>query len=175
MSAPTLHPEFKEFLSCLTSHGVKFLIVGAHALAVHGRPRATADIDVLVEPSKANAKKLGAALHAFGFEQYAAAAAEHFAAPERMATLGHEPVRIDILSSITGVSFRDAWKGRVSVRIDDMDLAVLGLDELKRAKRAAGRPKDLLDLALLEEATPKKPARNKTAGGASKRSPRRGK
>lgn len=96
MSAPTPHPDFREFLSCLKSHGVRFMIVGAHALAVLGRPRTTNDIDVLVQPSLANATRLATALAAFGFSEYAKQAKEHFAKPDRMATLGKEPVRIDI-------------------------------------------------------------------------------
>lgn len=151
MSAPTLHPDFKEFLLCLKSHGVRFMIVGAHALAVLGRPRTTNDIDVLVQPSIANATRLATALAAFGFGEYAKQAKEHFAKPDRMATLGKEPVRIDILSSISGVSFTEAWRGRVAVVIDGEELHFLGLAAMKKTKRAAGRPKDLLDLALLGE------------------------
>jgi hypothetical protein len=163
MSEPTLHPEFKEFLSCLMSHGVKFLIVGAHALAVLGRARVTNDIDVLVEPTAANARRLARALEAFGFAEYAKQAEAHFAKPERMATLGREPVRIDILSSVSGVEFAEAWKGRVMAQIGASTLPFLGLAAMIKTKRAAGRPKDLLDLALLAEieptATTKRPAR----------------
>ncbi len=99
MPEPTLHPEFREFLSCLKSHGVRFVVVGAHALAVLGRARATNDIDILVEPTRANACRLAAALAAFGFAEYAKEAEAHFSKPDRMATLGREPVRIDVLSS----------------------------------------------------------------------------
>lgn len=151
MSAPTLHPDFREFLSCLKSHGVRFMIVGAHALAVLGRPRTTNDIDVLVQPSIANATRLATALGTFGFSEYAKQAREHFSKPDRMATLGKEPVRIDILSSISGVTFTEAWRGRVTVSIDGEELHFLGLAEMKKTKRTAGRTKDLLDLELLRE------------------------
>jgi len=151
MSEPQLHPDFKEFLSCLKRHGVRFLIVGAHAMAVLGRPRATEDIDVLVEPTESNAARLGQALAEFGFPEHASAAAEHFAVPDRMATLGREPVRIDILSSIAGVTFAEAWQGRVRAELSDMTLEVLGLAQMRATKRAANRPKDQLDLALLDE------------------------
>ena len=91
---PTMHRDWSEFLRCLTSHGVRFVIVGAHALAILAKPRATQDIDVLVEPTKANARRLASALAEFGSPEHASAAAEHFAQPERMAVLGREPVRI---------------------------------------------------------------------------------
>jgi predicted nucleotidyltransferase len=138
-------------LSCLKSHGVKFVIVGAHALAVAGLARPTRDIDVLVEPSKANAKRLARALSEFGFPEMAQAAEAHFAVRDRMATLGREPLRIDILSSISGVSFAAAWKGRSRVVVDGTELPFLSLTDLRRAKRAAARPKDIDDLHRIDE------------------------
>jgi predicted nucleotidyltransferase len=150
MTAPELHPDFKDFLSLLRDHRVRFLIVGAHALAAVAFARATNDIDVLIEPTRANAKRLATVLREFGFHKYADAAEEHFSQPGRMATLGHEPLRIDLLSSIDGVTFRNAWRGRVSVEVAGLNLPFLGLAELVLSKRAAGRPKDLRDLEDLE-------------------------
>lgn len=152
MTQPELPPDFKEFLSCLTSRGVRFVIVGAHALAAAGLARPTRDIDVLVEPTKANARRLALALSDFGFSEMAQAAEVHFCRPDRMATLGREPIRIDVLSSISGVTFVRAWKGRTIVRVGNLELPFLGLPELRDAKRAAGRPKDIDDLHRLEEA-----------------------
>jgi len=146
----TLPTDWSAFLRLLCGHRVRFLIVGAHALAANGRPRATQDLDVLVEPTTANAARLGRALHAFGFPELAAAAGA-FAEPDRMATLGREPLRIDVMTSITGVSFRQAWRGRLRVDLGGVEVGVLGRHELELNKRASGRPKDLLDLALLEE------------------------
>lgn len=143
--------DWSEFISLLLRHRVKFLLIGAHALAVHGRPRATLDLDVFVEPSVANARLVGAALADFGF----AASAEqwrHLAEPDRMMRLGREPLRIDILNQISGVRFATAWKNRVRGTFAGHRVSVLSLRDYRRNKRASGRPKDLLDLALLDEA-----------------------
>ena len=142
--------DWSEFVGLLSSHRVRFLIVGAHALAANGRPRATQDLDVLVEPTRANAKRLGAALAEFGFPQLAQEA-DRFAEEDRMATLGREPLRIDIMTSITGVSFREAWKSRLRLHIAGQEVCFLGREALVKNKRASGRIKDLLDIALLEE------------------------
>jgi hypothetical protein len=143
--------DWSEFIALLNSHRVRFLIVGAHALAANGRPRATQDLDILVDPTRANAKRLGAALADFGFAQLAQEA-DRFAEADRMATLGREPLRIDIMTSITGVSFREAWKSRLRVLVAGQEVGFLGREALVKNKRASGRTKDLLDIALLEEA-----------------------
>jgi hypothetical protein len=161
---PELHPDLKEFLLCLHGHRVEFVVVGAHVLATLGRPRFTGDIDVLVEPAKANAKRLAKALAAFGYPELAARAAEHFSVEERMARLGHPPVGIDILTSSTGITFAEAWRGRQTITIGGKPIAFLGLTEYVKTKRACGRTKDLLDLALLEEAgllPPEKPKKRR--------------
>jgi hypothetical protein len=145
-----LPPDWSEFIGLLNFHGVRYLIVGAHALAVHGRPRATQDIDVWVEPTAVNAKRLGKALGEFGFAALAHEA-RRFAEPDRMATLGNPPLRIDIMTSITGVPFSKAWKGRIKVALDGYEVGFLGRKELVENKLACGRPKDQADIALLEE------------------------
>jgi Nucleotidyl transferase of unknown function (DUF2204) len=147
----TFHPVFSEFLSTLVSHRVRFLVVGAHALAVHGRPRYTDDLDVWVEPTAANAQRVVQALEAFGYEGYGLHAAE-FATPDRMTHLGKPPLRIDIMTSVTGVRFREAWAHRVRANIEGMAICFLGRDQLIKNKASAARAKDLADLALLEEA-----------------------
>ncbi|HVV51416.1 MAG TPA: hypothetical protein VHO06_17230 [Polyangia bacterium] len=143
---------------------MRFLVVGAHALAVHGRPRATGDLDVFVEPTAANAARLGAALASFGFPALAAKAND-FATPDRMATLGREPLRIDIMTSISGVPFLEAWRGRHRIRIGRHLVGFLGKRQFLKNKASAGRPKDLLDLALLEEAGVGKQRRRKRTTG----------
>ena len=148
-------PDWNEFIRLLRSHRVRFVIVGAHAVAAAGRPRATQDLDVLVEPTTSNAARLGRALRAFGFPVLADDAAQ-FAEIDRMATLGRPPLQIDVLTSITGVTFADAWAGRKTIRIGPLAVPFLGPRELVKNKAAAGRPKDRADLALLEEVTPRR-------------------
>ena len=142
--------EWSELIGCLLSRRVRFLIVGAHALAAHGRPRATQDLDLLVEPTKANARRVGAALADFGYAELAREWTS-FAERDRMATLGREPLRVDIMTSISGVDFATAWKGRAKTKYGRFTVGFLGKKELIANKRASGRTKDLLDLALLEE------------------------
>ena len=150
-----LPPDWNDLLALLCAERVRFVIVGAHALAVHGRPRATGDLDIFVEPSLENASRLGAALAAFGFPALSRRV-RMFAEPGRMATLGRPPLRIDLLTGISSVSFARAWAGRVKVRVGRYQVGFLGRREFVANKRAAGRPKDLLDLALLEEARPRR-------------------
>ncbi len=150
-----LPPDWSELIGLLCAEGVRFVIVGAHALAVHGRPRATGDLDIFVEPSVENAQRLGAVLTAYGFPALARSA-RRFALPDRMASLGNEPLRIDLMSGISGVTFAEAWKGRVRARFGSYQVGFLGRREFIANKRAASRPKDLLDVALLEEAKPRR-------------------
>jgi hypothetical protein len=145
-----LPPDWSEFIGLLSTHGVRYLIVGAHALAAHGRPRATQDLDILVEPTEENAARLGAALRDFGFPALADSC-HYFTEPDRMATLGNPPLQIDIINQITGVTFKEAWTGRTAVQLGNHEVPVLGRREFVINKQASGRPKDLADLALLEE------------------------
>lgn len=161
-----LPPDWSEFLSALKRHGVRFLLVGAHALAAHGRPRATQDLDVLVAPTAANARKVVAALADFGFAEFASDW-RWFTKPYRVTMLGNIPLRIDVLTGISGVSFAGAWKNRIMMPTAIGDIAVLGLADLRANKRAAGRPKDLLDLALLDELKLTKPRHRRSARTAS--------
>lgn len=147
-----LPDDWKEFLSLLTSHRVRFLVIGAHALAVHGRPRMTGDLDILLEPTRANARRVLAALADFGFAAVDLSI-EDFDRPDRVVALGNPPLRIDLLTSISGVSFDQAWRGRIQRVIAGRRVAILGRAEYLKNKRAAGRTKDLLDIELLEEAT----------------------
>lgn len=145
-----LPPDWNELIGLLCAERVRFVVVGAHALAAHGRPRATGDLDILIEPTAPNARRLGKALEAFGFSALARQA-DRFTERDRMATLGREPLRIDLMTSISGVSFARAWKGRLTVRFGRHRVGILGRREFVANKRAAGRAKDLLDLALLRE------------------------
>jgi hypothetical protein len=148
--ATTLPPDWNEFIGLLNAQRVRYLIVGAHALAANGRPRATQDLDILIDRTRANVSRLAAALRAFGFGALADEAAR-FEEPERMATLGTPPLRIDIMNHIDGVHFKDAWKGRLTANFGDHRVHFLGLAALRANKLAAGRPKDMADIALIDE------------------------
>jgi hypothetical protein len=141
--------DFEELFECLNARGVRALIVGAHAVAFHAKPRFTKDIDILVEPSRDNAERLLEALADFGFGE-AGLTVEDFNAPGRVVQLGYAPNRVDLLTAIDGVDFDSAWRGRVAGRYGAVAVSYLGRAELIRNKSAAGRPQDQLDLALLE-------------------------
>lgn len=159
-----LNPIFDEFLGELVRHRVRFLVVGAYAVALHGKPRATRDIDIWVEPSAENAARVVSALTAFGYPAYASVTVQ-FETLERMIQLGVPPNQIDVMTSVSGVAFADAWKRRVTVDVSGKPIAFLSLVDLRVNKRASGRPKDLFDLALLDElpTVAKKPARKPKA------------
>jgi hypothetical protein len=131
---------------------VRFLVVGAHALGQHGRPRATGDLDVWVEPTTTNAVKVYHALAEFGAPLGDRSVAE-LATPGVIYQMGVEPFRIDILTAISGVEFADAWPNRLDSTLGGLSVPVLGLEDLIRNKRASGRPKGLLDVASLERLT----------------------
>jgi hypothetical protein len=159
-----LPPDWSEFIGCLRAHRVRYLIVGAHALAAHGRPRATQDLDVWVAPTLANAQRVGAALRDFGFPALARAW-RRFADATCVAQLGHPPLQIDVLTGITGVRFAAAWRGRVELEVDGGPIYFLGEDELRLNKASTGRAKDRLDLELLgpkrRSRAPRRPARRR--------------
>ncbi len=103
-----LPPDFLDLLSCFTKARCRYLVVGAHALAVAGKPRFTQDLDILVEPTVANAARVASALATFGFAEHRNAVAREFARKKRMVTLGVPPLQVDIMTSVTGVSFNRA-------------------------------------------------------------------
>jgi len=148
-----LHPDLREFLLCLERLEVRFVVVGAYVLATLGRPRYSDDLDVFVEASRANAAAIAAALRELGgFDELAHAVLDHLSQPDRMIGIGRPPLAIDVTTGIDGVSFEEAWAGRNELEIEGHAIPFLGKAEYVRTKRAAGRPKDLADLALLQEA-----------------------
>jgi hypothetical protein len=150
-SLDALNEDFRDFLHDLVTEGVEFVVVGAYALAFHGSPRATGDIDVLVRPSVENAPRVIRALERFGAPLRAAAVtAADFARPGVVYQIGLPPRRIDILTEITGVDFESAWASRVPARFDDVTVFFLGREALIRNKRSTGRTKDLADAERLE-------------------------
>lgn len=148
-----LNHDWSEFLRLLTSMRVRFVVVGGHAVAAHAEPRLTEDLDVFVDATPANARRLRKALVAFGFGAMAPAEAV-LAEPNRVFMLGRKPWRIDILTSIDGVSFREAWSSRVRVAFEGGHLDVIGRGALLANKRAAGRTKDKRDVEAIESHEP---------------------
>ncbi len=155
-----VHPHFVDLLRAFAGSGVRFLIVGAHALAVHGRPRATGDLDVWVEPTAANAVKVYRALTVFG-APLDRVSVEDFSRPDTVFQIGVIPVRIDILTEISGVpDFVKAYERAVESTIEGVEIRVLGRDDFVQNKRATGRKKDLRDIEQIERAERLRAKRN---------------
>jgi hypothetical protein len=140
-----MNPDFLDLLRAFTAADVRFLIVGAYALALHGRPRATGDLDIWIEPTSDNATRVVRALEAFGAPMNDIVEAD-FARPGVVYQIGIAPRRIDILTELTGLSFADAWPERVRSRFGDLDVDFIGRDAFIRNKRATGRTRDLGDI-----------------------------
>ena len=145
-----MNQDFRDLLAEFNAHGVEYIVVGAHALAAHGRVRATKDLDVWIQPSPDNAKRAMAALAAFGAPLHELSESD-LAVPGTIFQIGVAPIRIDIITKIDGVDFAAAWSARLSVPFADQVVNVLSRDDLIRNKRAAGRQQDMLDVNWLEE------------------------
>ncbi len=146
-----LNHDFRDFLAALLSEDVRFLVVGAYALAVHGVPRATGDIDVWLEPEPENAERAWRALQTFGAPVAALGLSQaDLRKPDRVIQVGLPPRRIDLLTGISGVGFAAAWETRVVHEVDGLPLPFLDREALLQNKRATGRAKDLLDAETLE-------------------------
>jgi len=145
-----LPQDFSEFFALLDANHAEYLVVGAYALAVHGAPRFTGDIDILIRPTRENAERVLEAIRAFGFPTDSISA-DRLQRPEALVEMGLPPLQIHVMSEISGVSWEAAWSGRSEVSLRDRHLNVIGRAELVANKRAAGRPKDLADLDALGE------------------------
>ena len=145
-----MNPDFRDLLAAFNARGVDFLVVGAHALAAHGLVRATKDPDIWVRPHPLNAPRVLAALANFGAPLHDLSV-EDLSRPGLIFQIGVEPLRIDIITEIDGVSFEDAWPEKVQARFADQEVGVLSRGHLVTNKRAAGRDQDLLDVKWLEQ------------------------
>ena len=143
--------DFSELLASFNAQRVDYLIVGAWALALHGVPRYTGDLDLLVRREPDNARRVVAALDAFGFKALGLQAAD-FVKPDVVIQLGVPPVRIDLLTSITGVTWDEAAQGSEAGRLGEVPVRFLGRKQFVANKKAIGRPRDLADLEALGEA-----------------------
>lgn len=133
----------------LNAHDVQYLVVGGFAVTFHGYPRATKDIDIWIWLDAVNADKAIGALDEFGFKSLGLKATD-FLADDQIIQLGYPPARIDLLTTLPGVDFEDCFQSRVEAQIEDTVVKFIDLENLKRTKRASGRPQDLADLAYLE-------------------------
>lgn len=146
-----MNPDYRDLFSALNDARAEYLLVGAHAVAFYAEPRYTRDIDVLVDP--AQPERVWQALRAFGAPLQDLQLAD-LRDPRTIYQIGVAPNRIDILTSIPGVTFREAWSRRVHSTYGDVAITIIAYDDLVAAKRAAGRDKDLIDLRLLEKHRP---------------------
>ncbi|MBM3331565.1 hypothetical protein FJY68_06895 [candidate division WOR-3 bacterium] len=143
-----VQPDFRDLLELFNAHKVEYVVVGAYALAFHGAPRFTGDLDVLVRSGVRNGRRIVAALAEFGFASVGVTA-DDFKEAGKVVQLGVAPVRIDLVTSLTGVSWKEAAAGSRSGRYGDLRVRYLGKREFIRNKRAIGRTKDLADIEAL--------------------------
>lgn len=142
--------DFRDLLELFNKHKVDYIIVGAYALGFHGAPRYTGDLDIFVKPDPTNARSIMQALNAFGFGSAGLTAAD-FGEEGKIIQLGFPPVRIDIITSITGVSWEQAQSGRVKGHFGDLMVYYIGRDDFIANKKALGRKKDIADLEAVGE------------------------
>jgi predicted nucleotidyltransferase len=148
MATIQLPPDFKEFLRLLNSTEVEYLLIGGYAVNYYGYSRATADLDIWVSATPANAERVAQAVRSFGFTQADATA---FLQPGKVIRMGVPPLRLEILTSISGVAFTECYARRTEAELDGVKVHLIRLSDLKRNKQASGRLKDLLDLEQLAD------------------------
>ncbi len=148
-----LNKDLREFVESLNANRVEFLVVGAHAVAWHGISRTTKDIDFFVRKGADNGARIVKALEEFGLGSLGVTA-QDFVADDQILQIGYPPNRIDLITTIAGVSFEDAWTAREAGNIDGLPVQYIGLTELLRNKETAGRPQDLADAARLRQRHP---------------------
>ena len=155
MTLEGLNEDFRDLLVLLADAGVEFVIVGAYALAFHGAPRASGDIDLFVRPSAVNAGRVFDVLVRFGAPlQSAGVTAADFAQPGAVYQIGLPPRRIDLLTEISGVTFDEAWASRTAAEVEGRTVSFIGREALIKNKEAAGRLKDIADVARLRKTHP---------------------
>lgn len=160
--------DYEEFIAVFNAHGVRYLVIGAHAVAFHARPRATKDLDLLIDPTPANARKALAALRDFFGGADLGYTVEDVADPDSIIQLGVAPVRIDLLAAIPGCpDFQAAWKRRVDGRFGGVPTQYIGLKDLISNKEATARAQDRADAGVLRRAAAAKgtPARSRKPRG----------
>jgi len=144
-----IHPDFRDFIHALNNNHVEYVLVGSFALAYHGHPRATGDMDVWIRPTKQNASAVLKAVLDFGFEKVNVTEEDFLSG--KIIQLGFPPVRIDIITILDGLQNDEIWGERQKGKFGDLDVAYIGREAFVKNKRAIGRHKDLADLELLGE------------------------
>ncbi len=145
-----MHQDFVDLLRAFNAHSVRYLVVGAYALGVHGRPRATGDLDVWVDPTPSNALLVVAALRQFGAPLSGVSDAD-FGRPGIVFQMGLPPLRIDVMTKLSGITFGEAWPERLQANFGPVEVDVIGRDAFIKNKRATGRARDLGDIESLGE------------------------
>ncbi|MFA4916645.1 MAG: hypothetical protein WC560_08250 [Syntrophales bacterium] len=148
MARIELHPDFKDFLRLLNYHNVMYLLVGGYAVGYHGYPRATGDMDIWIEISESNSKKLASAFRDFGIPDEAISEGL-FLEKNKVIRMGVPPVRLEVITSASGVAFNECYSNREVVEVGGIPINIISLQDLKKNKRAAGRHKDLADMEYL--------------------------
>jgi hypothetical protein len=144
-----LSPDFRELLECFDRHEVRYLVVGGWALAAHGVPRLTKDLDLWVWPDDRNADAVVRALEEFGFAELGLTR-DDFISPDVVVQLGYPPNRVDLITTPSGVDFEHCWADRLSLTLDGLEVPFIGLEGLKANKRASGRAQDVVDVQVLD-------------------------
>jgi hypothetical protein len=151
-----MNRDFVEMLAALSAAGADYLVVGAYALAAHGRPRATGDLDILVRATPENARRVWAALRTFG-APLGDLTLDDLVSSDLVYQIGVAPTRIDLLTGLTGLGFDEAWASRITLTMEGVEVPIIGRDALIRNKRALARPRDLADVAELEGDAARRP------------------
>jgi predicted nucleotidyltransferase len=143
-----LNPDFREFIGSLNDNGVKYLVVGGYAVAFHGHPRYTKDLDIWIQVSAQNASNVIKALKAFGFGSLGLTE-QDFLIPDQVVQLGYPPNRIDLIALVDGIDFDECYPAHIETEIDGVFVKFIDLENLKKNKKASGRLQDLADLENL--------------------------
>lgn len=163
--------DYEEFIAALNGQGVRYLVIGAHAVAFHARPRATKDLDILLDPTPANARRALAAIRGFFGGADLGYRVEDLTDPQWIIQLGVAPVRIDLHAGGSGLeSFDVTWKNRVEARFGSVPTHYLGREDLIRAKKAVDRPQDRADIRVLQRARGQASAKRYSGGSRPRRS-----
>ena len=145
-----LNQDFKEFIQLLNENQVKYLVIGGYAVAIHGHPRYTKDIDIWIEISEDNANKLVTTLTQFGFDSLGVTT-QDFQTANQIIQLGYPPNRIDLITNPDGIDFQTCYDSKIEVNLNDVPVKFINLDNLKKNKLASGRLQDLADLENLQD------------------------